>query len=98
MYVNEAKIPRHVADDAIMMKSQKFNCASGQRYTRRRASIVRAILRRRSRLWEVICRRGEGGGGGERKLLPFLGVFFLGGGALVECLMKACYRGGGGVE
>lgn len=56
MFVNEAKMPRHVAADAIMMKSQKFNCASGQWYIRRRSatrwtSIVRAIAQ------EKDCRR-----------------------------------------
>lgn len=48
MFMNDAKMPRQVAADAIMMKSQKFSCAWGQRYLRRRSatrwtSIVRTI-------------------------------------------------------
>lgn len=49
MFVNDANMPRQVAAEAIMMKSQKFSCASGQWYIRRRSatrwtSIVLAIV------------------------------------------------------
>lgn len=49
MFVNDANMPRQVAADAIMMKSQKFSCASGQWYIRRRSAtrwtpIVLAIV------------------------------------------------------